>query len=73
MFLVWLPPCAGGNEVYDVSARSMKVKTTRSVREEAGSRTQLARREGSGLSTELLNGLLGPCVGFHLRRGINKN
>jgi hypothetical protein len=40
-----------------------------SVREEAGSEAPLARGEDPRLSTELLDQVLDPHVGFPLRRG----
>jgi hypothetical protein len=49
------------------------VKTAGSVREEAGSGAPLAREEGLRLSTELLDRVLGPRVGFPLHRDTNEN
>jgi hypothetical protein len=45
-FVVWLPPCIGGNEARDVLIVSSIVKTTGSVREETESEALLARGEG---------------------------
>jgi hypothetical protein len=73
IFVVWPPPCIGGNKVYDISAESLIVKTTGSVREEAGSGAPLTRGEGPRLSTELPVQVLGPHVGFPFRRGTNKD
>jgi hypothetical protein len=54
VFVVWPPPCTGGNEAHDVSARSSIVKMAESVREEARSGAPLAHGEALWLSTELL-------------------
>ena len=73
--MVWLPPCIGGNKARDVSVGSLIVKMTGSIRERlAGRHTRdpLARGEGLGLSTELLNREIGPCEGF-LARGSNED
>jgi hypothetical protein len=48
------------------------VKTMRSVREEARCEAPLAHGEGLRLSTELPDYVLGPRVGFILRRGTNE-
>ena len=70
MFVVWLPPCTGGNKAHDVSPRSLIMKTAGSIRERLAGRhvgDPLARGKGPRLSTEL-----GPCEGF-LERGPNED
>ena len=74
-FVVWLPPCTGGNKARDVSARSLIVKTTGSIRERLARRhvgDPLACGEDPRLSTELPDRELGPCEGF-LARGSNED
>ena len=74
-FVVWPPPCTGGNKARGISAESLIVKTARSIRERLVGRhvgDPLARGEGPGLSTELPNRELGPCEGF-LARGSNED
>jgi hypothetical protein len=71
-FVVWSPPCTIENEAHYVSAGSSIVKTD-SVQEEAESGTPLARGEGPRLSTELLDRVLGPRIGFPLRKGTNED
>jgi hypothetical protein len=67
------PPCTGGNEVRGVSAGSSIVEKTGSVREEPEAehhlRVEKARSSLWSYSTEVL----GPRVGFPLRRGTNKD
>jgi hypothetical protein len=67
------PMCTGGNEAHDVSARSSIVETAGSVREEPKAehhlRVEKARDSLRSYSTEVL----GPRVGFPLRRGTNED
>jgi hypothetical protein len=72
VFVVWPPPCTGGNEAHNVSARILIVKMAGSVREDPKSEAPLARRERPRLSMELLDRVLGTCVGFPLRRSTNE-
>jgi hypothetical protein len=69
---VWTP-CTEGNKARDVLVGSSILKTAGSVREEAESEAPFARGEGSRLSTELQDQVLGPRVGFPLRRGTKEN
>ena len=74
-FVVWPPPCTGGNKARGVSAGSLIVKTLGSIRERLTGRhvgDPLACGEGPRLSTELLDQELGPYEGF-LVRGSNKD
>jgi hypothetical protein len=67
------PLCTGGNEARSVSVGSSIVETARSVREEPEAEHHLhvekARDSLRSYSTEVL----GPQVGFPLRRGTNKD
>ena len=74
-FVVWLPPCTGGNRARGISAGSLIVKTAGSIWERLTGRhigDPLARGEGPRLSTELPDRELGPCEGF-LARGSNED
>jgi hypothetical protein len=70
---VWPPPYTGGDKARNVSTESSIVKTAESVREKGESGAPLARGEGSRLSTELLDRVLGPRLGFPLHRGSNED
>ena len=75
MFVVWLPPCTGGNKACGVSARSLIVKMVGSIQERLAGRhveDPLAHGEGPRISTELPDQELGPCEGF-LVRGSNED
>jgi hypothetical protein len=67
------PPCTEGNEAYGVSARSSRVETAGSIRGEPEAehhlRVEKARDSLQSYSTEVL----GPRVGFPLRRGTNED
>ena len=74
-FVVRPPPCTEGNKARGVSAESLTVKTAGSIWERLAGRhigDPLARGEGPGLSTELLDRELVPCEGF-LVRGSNED
>ena len=74
-FVVWPPPCTGGNKARGVSAGSLIVKTAGSILESLAGRhieSPLARGYGLRLSTELPDRELGPCDGF-LARGSNED
>ena len=74
-FVVWPPPCTGGNKAHGVSAESLIVKTVGSIRERLAGRhvgDPLERGEGLRLSAELPDRELGPCEGF-LARGSNED
>jgi hypothetical protein len=66
-------PCTGGNEAHGVSAESSIVETAGSIREEPEAehhlRGEKARDSLRSYSTEVL----GPRVGFPLRRGTNED
>jgi hypothetical protein len=67
------PSCTRGNEAHDVSGRSLIVEMARSVREEPEVehhlRVEKTRTSLWSYSTEVL----GPCVGYPLRRGTNED
>ena len=70
-FVVWPPPCNGGNKARGVSVGSLIVKTAGSIGERLAERhveDPLACVEGPRLSTELPDRELGPCEG--LQRGL---
>ena len=74
-FVVWPPPCTGGNKARGVSAGSLIVKTAESIQERLARRyirDPLAHGEGPRLSTELPDRELSPCEGF-LARGSNED
>ena len=74
-FVVWPPPCTGGNKARGVSAGSLIVKMAGSIRERLAGRhvrDPLACGEGPKLSTKLPDRELSPCEGF-LARGSNKD
>ena len=73
MFMVWPPPCTGGNKAHGVLAGTLIVKTAGSIRERLARRhvgDPLARGEGPRLSTELPDQELVPCEG--LQRGLGE-
>jgi hypothetical protein len=61
------------NKAHDVFVGSSIVKMVGSIREEAGSGAPLACGEGSRLSTELLDRVIGPRVDIPLHSGTNEN
>jgi hypothetical protein len=67
------PPCTGGNETRDVLAGSSIVEMAGSIREESEEehhlRVEKARDSLRSYSIEVL----GPRVGFPLRRGTNED
>jgi hypothetical protein len=72
-FVSWPPPCTGENKARGVSAGSSIVETAGSVREELEAkhhmRVEKARVSLWSYSTEVV----GPRVGFPLRRGTNED
>ena len=67
------PPCTRGNEAHDVSAKSSTVETTGSVREEPKAENHLRVEKASDSLRSYLTVVLGPRVGFPLRRGTNED
>jgi hypothetical protein len=67
------PPCTGGIEARGVSAESSIVKTTGSVRAEPEAEHHLHVEKARGSLQSYLTKVLGPRVGFPLRRGPNED
>ena len=73
MFVSRLPPCTGGNEARGVLARSSIVETTGSIREEPEVEHHLRVEKAHGSLWSYSTEVLGPRVGFPLRRGTNED
>jgi hypothetical protein len=71
-FVSWPPSCTGGNEAYVVSTGSSIVEMAGSVREEpeAEHHSRVEKAYDSLRSYSMV--VLGPRVGFPLRRGTNE-
>jgi hypothetical protein len=67
------PPCTGGNETCDVSAEISTVEMAGSVQEESEAENHLSVEKASSSIRSYSSEVLGPCVGFPLRRGTNEN
>jgi hypothetical protein len=67
------PPCTEGNEAHDVSARSSLAETEGSVREEPEAEHHLSVEKARGSLRSYSTEVLGPRVGFPLRRGTNED
>jgi hypothetical protein len=67
------PPCTEGNEARDISTESSIVETAGSVREEPEAEHHLRVEKAHGSLRSYSTEVLGPRVGFPLRRGINKD
>jgi hypothetical protein len=67
------PPCIGGNEARNVLAESSIVETAGSVREEPEAEHHLRVEKAHGSLRSYSTVVLGPLVGFPLRRGINED
>jgi hypothetical protein len=65
------PPCIGGNEARVVSVGSSIVETAGSVREEPEAEHHLRVEKARGSLQSYSTEVLGPCMGFPLRRGNN--
>jgi 5-deoxy-D-glucuronate isomerase len=70
---VMAAPCTGGNETHCVSAESSIVETVGSVREESEAEHHLCVEKAHGSLRSYSTEVLGPCVGFPLRRGTNED
>jgi hypothetical protein len=70
-FVSWPPPCTGGNEARDVSVGSSLVETMGSVREEPEAEHHLYVEKAHDSLRSYSTEVLGPRVGFPLRRGTN--
>jgi hypothetical protein len=67
------PSCTGGNEARGVSAGSSIVETAGSVREEPKAEHHLRVEKARGSLPSYSTEVLGPPVGFPLRRGTNED
>jgi hypothetical protein len=67
------PLCTGGNETHDVSARSSIVETAGSVREEPKVEHHLRVEKAHDSVWSYSTMVLGPRVGFPLRRDNNED
>jgi hypothetical protein len=67
------PPCTGGNEARDVSVESLIVETAMSVREEPEVEHHLRVEKARGSLRSYSTEVLGPRVGFPLRRDTNED
>jgi hypothetical protein len=68
-----LPPCTGGNEAHDVSARNSIVETAGSVQDEPEAEHHLHVEKACDSLRSYSTVVLGPHVGFPLRRGTNED
>jgi hypothetical protein len=67
------PSCIGGNEARGISAGSSIVETAGSVREEPEVEHHLRVEKARGSLRSYSTEVLGPRVGFPLRRGTNED
>jgi hypothetical protein len=72
-FVSRLPLCTRGNETCGVSAESLIVETTGSVREEPEAEHHLRVQKARGSLWSYSTEVLGPGVSFPLRRGTNED
>jgi hypothetical protein len=67
------PLCTGGNEARGVSARTSIVEMAGSVREEPEAEHHLRMEKARGSLRSYSTEVLGPRVGYPLRRGTNED
>ena len=67
------PPCTRGNETRGISTESSIVETAGSVREEPEAEHHLRVEKARGSLQIYSSEVLGPRVGFPLRRGTNED
>jgi hypothetical protein len=67
------PPCTEGNEARDVSVGSSIVEMAGSVREEPEAEHHLSVEKARGSLRNYSTEVLGPRVGFPLRKGTNED
>jgi hypothetical protein len=67
------PPCTGGNEARGVSAGSSTVEMAGSIREEPKAEHHLRVEKACDSLPSYSTEVLGPRVGFPLRRGTNED
>jgi hypothetical protein len=73
VFMSQPPPCTGGNEARGVSAGSSIVEMAGSVREEPEAEHHLRVEKAHGSLRSYSTEVIGPRVGFSLRRGTNED
>jgi hypothetical protein len=73
VFVSQPPPCTGENEAHSISARNSIVETTGSVREEPEADLHLRVEKARSSLRSYSTMVLGPRVGYPLRRGTNKD
>jgi hypothetical protein len=66
-------PCSRGNEAHDVSDGNLIVETAGSVRDEPEVERHLHVEKACGSLRSYSTEVLGPHVGFPLRRGTNED
>jgi hypothetical protein len=67
------PPCTGGNEAHGISVGSSIVETAGSVREEPEAEHHLRVEKVHNSLPSYLTEVLGPHMGYPLRRGTNED
>jgi hypothetical protein len=67
------PPCTGGNESRDISAGSSIVEIAGNIREKPEAEHHLHVEKACGSLRSYSTEVLGPRVGFPLRRGTNED
>jgi hypothetical protein len=67
------PPCTGGNEARGISTGSSIVETAGSVQEESEVEHHLRMEKARNSLRSYSTVVLGPRVGFPLRRGTNED
>jgi hypothetical protein len=72
-FVARPPPCTRGNETHGVSAGSSIMETTGSVLEEPEAEHHLRVEKARGSLRSYSTMVLGPCVGYLMRRGTNED
>jgi hypothetical protein len=73
VFLSRPPPCTRGNEACGILAGSSIVETAGSVQEEPEAEHHLHVEKARGSLRSYSTEVLGPRMGFHLRRGTNED
>jgi hypothetical protein len=72
-FVTQLPPCTRGNEARGISTGSSIVETTGSIREEPEAEHHLGVEKAHGSLWNYSIVVLGPRLGYPLRRGTNED
>jgi hypothetical protein len=72
-FVSWTPPCTVGNEAYDLLPGSSIVETAGSVREGPKREHHLDVEKAHGSLWSYSTDVLGPYVGYPLRRGTKED